>query len=56
MALLKKDTDRVAALQEEIRGKLAKRLEKDLTEYEQKIADSAAMFKNTRITSCSKVL
>ena len=56
MALLKKDSEKVNALQEEIKNKLSKKIEKDLTEFEQKIAGSAPMFKNTRVVSCSRVL
>ena len=56
MALSKEAKATQAKLEDTIKERLANRLQKDMTEYEAKIKDSANMFKNTRVTSCAKVL
>ena len=56
MALSKEAKANQAKLEETIKERLASRLQKDMTDYEKKIRDSATMFKNTRVTSCTKVL
>ena len=40
----------------DIKAALANRLMKDMSELEAKRSQSAAMFNNTKVTSCSKIL
>ena len=56
MAISKKELKKTADLEAQIKEKLASKLAKEMTEHEKKISASAAMFKDTRVTSCSKVL
>ena len=56
MAISKKDLAKQAMLESNIKEMLANRLSKDIEEHDSKIQKSASMFKNTRITSCSRVL
>ena len=56
MAISKADLKKQADLQEAIKAKLAVKLEKEMTDHQKKIEKSAAMFKNTRVTSCSQIL
>ena len=56
MAISKKELAKQAELEASIKEKLASRLAKDLDEHDAKIANSDAMFKNTRVTSCSRAL
>ena len=56
MAISKKELAKQAALEAEIKDKLAARLARDLDEHDAKISASDAMFKNTRVTSCRRAL
>ena len=56
MAISKKELAKQAAIEAEIKEKLAARLTRDLEEHDVKIQKSDMMFKNTRVTSCNKVL
>jgi len=56
MATSKADIVKSAKAEEEARKKLQERQQKEEEVHKQKIDSSADLFKNTRITSCSKVL
>ena len=56
MAISKKDLAKQHMLESNIKEMMAQKLSKDIEEHDSKIQKSAAMFKNTRITSCSRVL
>ena len=56
MAIRKQDQETLKKREEEIAAALAERLQKDMTELEAKRTGSAAMFSNTKVTSCSKIL
>ena len=56
MATSKADLVKSAKAEEEARKKLQERQQKEEEVHKQKIDSSADLFKNTRITSCSKVL
>ena len=56
MAVPKKVLAETAMKEEMIKAALADRLKKDMDELEAKRSQSAAMFGNTKVTSCSKIL
>ena len=56
MAISKKELAKQAAIEDEVKERQAARLARDLEDHEKKIAGSDSMFKNTRVTSCSRVL
>ena len=54
---LSKDAIKAASLKEEAKAaKDQARQDKECAIHEDKITNSAAMFKNTKVTSCSKIL
>lgn len=56
MALSKKDLMKSAALEEEKAQKQHMRQEYEADVHNTKVANSATVFQNTKITTCSKVL
>ena len=56
MAVSKKKLEEQKKKEEEIQAKLGAALKKTMTELEAKRSQSAAMFQNTKVTSCSKIL
>ena len=56
MAISKAELKKQADLENSIKEKLAARIGKTMDEHQAKIDASHAMFKNTRVTSCSQVL
>jgi hypothetical protein len=56
MALRPGDIAEQKAKEDMIATALAERLHKDMTELDAKRSQSAAMFNNTKVTSCSKIL
>ena len=56
MATSKADLAKAASIEEEIRKKVAERQQKEEELHKKKIESSHDLFKNTRVTSCSKVL
>ena len=56
MAISKKELTRQKHLEEEKQCKEQTRLEMEERVHQDKVTNSAAMFQNTKITSCSKVL
>lgn len=56
MAVSKKVLAEQKKKEEEIQNMLAEKLQRTMSELEQKRSTSAAMFQNTKVTSCSKIL
>ena len=56
MAVSKKKLEEQKKKEEEIQMKLAAKLHQTMSELDQKRSQSAAMFQNTKVTSCSKIL
>lgn len=56
MAAPKKALEEQKKKEEQIQEMMANRLKKTMDELEAKRSQSAAMFNNTKVTSCSKIL
>lgn len=56
MAAPKKVIEEQKQKEDAIQKALAERLEKTMNELEAKRSQSAAMFQNTKVTSCSRIL
>ena len=56
MAVSKKVQAEQMKKEDEIKAMLASKLHQTMTELEEKRATSTEMFKNTKITSCSRIL